>query len=92
MSRMTRAEPDPLDEAAGKRILRRMSRLRTLVETAIARLDGIGAGSRDVDDMRDRKSLLVLVSVLILPVSPRASRPGGQRRRGSAGAHSVSMP
>ncbi len=46
-----------------------MSRIRTLLGTALAWLAGIGAGSRDDDDTRDRKSLLVLVSVLILPVS-----------------------
>jgi len=46
-----------------------VSSLRTLLETALARLARIGADSRDDEETRVRKALLVLVSVLILPVS-----------------------
>ena len=46
-----------------------MSSLRTLLETALARLADIGADSRDDEETRTRKALLVLVSVLILPIS-----------------------
>jgi adenylate cyclase len=42
---------------------------RTLLETALASLAQVGADSRDDEETRVRKSLLVLVSVLILPVS-----------------------
>ena len=42
---------------------------RTLLEAVLARLADIGADSRDDEETRDRKALLVLVSVLILPVS-----------------------
>jgi guanylate cyclase len=48
---------------------RAVSSLRTLLETALARLADIGADSRDDEELRARKALLVLVSVLILPVS-----------------------
>ncbi len=46
-----------------------MTSPRTLLETVIARLSDIGADSRDDEETRVRKALLVLVSVLILPVS-----------------------
>ena len=46
-----------------------MSSPRALLETALARLAAIGADSRDDEETRDRKALLVLVSVLILPIS-----------------------
>ena len=46
-----------------------VSSLRTLLETALARLAAIGADSRDDEETRVRKALLVLVSVLILPIS-----------------------
>ncbi len=46
-----------------------MTSLRALLDTALARLGAIGADSRDDEETRGRKSLLVLVSVLILPVS-----------------------
>ena len=46
-----------------------MSSLRTLLETVLARLAAIGADSRDDEETRDRKALLVLVSILILPIS-----------------------
>ena len=46
-----------------------VSSLRTLLETAFARLAAIGADSRDDEETRVRKALLVLVSVLILPIS-----------------------
>ena len=46
-----------------------MSSLRTLLETAFARLAAVGADSRDDEETRLRKALLVVVSVLILPIS-----------------------
>jgi adenylate cyclase len=46
-----------------------MTSLRTRLESALARLAAIGADSRDDEETRVRKRLLVLVSVLILPVS-----------------------
>ena len=46
-----------------------MSLPRTVLESALARLGGIGADSRDDEETRVRKALLVLVSVLILPIS-----------------------
>ena len=46
-----------------------MSSLRTPLESALARLSAIGADSRDDDELRVRKGLLVVVSVLILPIS-----------------------
>ena len=46
-----------------------MTSPRTLLETVIARLSDIGADSRDDEETRVRKALLVLVSVLVLPVS-----------------------
>ena len=46
-----------------------MSSPRTLLETALARVADIGADSRDDEETRARKGLLVLVSLLILPVS-----------------------
>jgi guanylate cyclase len=44
-------------------------RLRAAVEAAIRRLSRIGADPSDDDDLRERKALLVLITVLILPVS-----------------------
>ena len=46
-----------------------VSSLRTLLETVLARLAEVGADPRDDEETRVRKSLLVLMSVLILPVS-----------------------
>jgi adenylate cyclase len=46
-----------------------VTQLRTLFESALARLADVGADSRDDEETRARKALLVLVSVLILPVS-----------------------
>ncbi len=46
-----------------------VSSLRSLLETAFARLAAIGADSRDDEETRVRKGLLVVVSVLILPIS-----------------------
>ena len=46
-----------------------MAFLRRLVERAGARLAQIGADPRDDEDTRQRKALLVLISVLILPIS-----------------------
>ena len=46
-----------------------LDRTRAAANRVIARLALIGADPRDEDDLRDRKALLVLISVLILPVS-----------------------
>src|SRR5207244_12854174 len=48
---------------------RPMTSLRRLVEGAAARVAHIGADPRDDVDTRQRKALLVLISVLILPIS-----------------------
>src|SRR3954447_18598035 len=45
------------------------SPLRASVDHVTARLALVGADPRDDDDMRARKALLVLISVLILPVA-----------------------
>ena len=47
----------------------RMISLPRLVDRAWARLAQIGADPRDDEDTRQRKALLVLISVLILPIS-----------------------
>src|SRR5919106_1348782 len=44
-------------------------RLRTLADRVLARLARVGADPRDDGDTRARKTLLVLISVLILPIS-----------------------
>ena len=44
-------------------------RIRAAAEAAVARLARIGADPRDDDDLRERKGLLVLISVLILPIA-----------------------
>ena len=44
-------------------------RFRAAAEAVIRRLSGIGADPADDDDLRARKALLVLISVLILPVA-----------------------
>ena len=46
-----------------------LDRTRATANRVIARLTLIGADPRDEDDLRERKALLVLISVLILPVS-----------------------
>jgi len=46
-----------------------LSRIRPPAEAAIGRLGAIGADPGDDDDARQRKALLVLISILILPVS-----------------------
>ena len=46
-----------------------LDRTRAAANRVIARLALIGADPRDEDDLRDRKALLVLISVLILPVA-----------------------
>ena len=46
-----------------------MSSPQALLETVLARLADVGADSRDDEETRARKALLVLVSLLILPVS-----------------------
>ena len=43
--------------------------MRTLVESALSRVAMIGADPRDDDDLRLRRSLVVLIAVLILPIS-----------------------
>jgi guanylate cyclase len=45
------------------------TRLRSLAEAAYRRVATIGADPRDDEDLRQRKALLVLVTLLILPVS-----------------------
>ena len=46
-----------------------MSRIRALSDRVLARLARIGADPHDDEDLRARKALLVLISVLILPVA-----------------------
>ncbi len=46
-----------------------LDRIRATVERLIARLALVGADPRDDEDLRARKALLVLISVLILPVA-----------------------
>jgi guanylate cyclase len=46
-----------------------VSRARAVVEAVLARLASIGADPTDDDDTRAGKTLLVLISILILPVS-----------------------
>src|SRR3954465_1494486 len=46
-----------------------LKRIRTAFERVSARLALVGADSHDNEDLRARKALLVLISVLILPVS-----------------------
>jgi guanylate cyclase len=46
-----------------------LSRLRTAAVALVTRLAAIGADPTDDDDLRASKSLLVLISLLILPVS-----------------------
>jgi adenylate cyclase len=46
-----------------------LSRIRAVADAVLARLALVGADPRDDEDMRARKALLVLISVLILPVA-----------------------
>src|ERR671931_1703159 len=46
-----------------------LGRTRTAVDRVTARLTLVGADPRDDEDLRARKALLVLISVLILPVA-----------------------
>src|SRR3954464_4661205 len=46
-----------------------LKRIRTAFDRISARLALVGADPRDDEDMRARKALLVLISVLILPIS-----------------------
>jgi guanylate cyclase len=46
-----------------------LERIRTAAERVIARLALVGADPADGEDLRARKALLVLISVLILPVA-----------------------
>jgi adenylate cyclase len=48
---------------------RRVTALRSIGESAVARVAMIGADPRDDEDLRLRKALLVLIAVMILPVS-----------------------
>jgi adenylate cyclase len=50
-------------------ILRPVTSLRSVAESVIARLANVGADPRDDEDTRLRKTLLVFISVLILPVA-----------------------
>ena len=49
--------------------MRLLERIRAAAERAIARLRLVGADPHDDEDLRARKALLVLISVLILPVA-----------------------
>ena len=49
--------------------MRLLERLRAAAGRAIGRLALVGADPRDDEDLRARKALLVLISVLILPVA-----------------------
>ena len=49
--------------------MRLQERIRTAAERVIARLALVGADPADDEDLRARKALLVLISVLILPVA-----------------------
>jgi adenylate cyclase len=46
-----------------------LDRMRAMAERLVARLALVGADPHDDEDMRARKALLVLISVLILPVA-----------------------
>ena len=46
-----------------------MTSLRTLIDTALARLAQVGADPEDDEETRLRKALLLLICVLILPIS-----------------------
>jgi adenylate cyclase len=50
-------------------ILRRVTSIRSFVDTLLARLAQIGADPQDDEETRLRKALLLLISVLILPIS-----------------------
>jgi guanylate cyclase len=49
--------------------MRLLERIRAAADRVIARLTLVGADPRDDEDLRARKALLVLISVLILPVA-----------------------
>src|SRR5262245_24159474 len=49
--------------------MRLLERIRAAAGRVIARLTLVGADPRDDEDLRARKALLVLISVLILPVA-----------------------
>ena len=49
--------------------MQRSSRLRSAAGVAYQRLARVGADPRDDEDLRARKALLVLISLLILPIS-----------------------
>ena len=49
--------------------MRLLERIRAAAERGIARLTLVGADPQDDEDLRARKALLVLISVLILPVA-----------------------
>src|SRR4051812_21553903 len=53
----------------GEHASRLTSPAMQLVDRTLARLALVGADPRDDEDMRARKALLVLISVLILPIS-----------------------
>src|SRR5204863_2682430 len=59
--------------AAGARVtsdaMHLLDRIRAAADRVAARLTLVGADPRDDDDLRARKALLVLISVLILPVA-----------------------
>jgi adenylate cyclase len=49
--------------------MRLLERIRAAADRVIARLALVGADPRDDEDLRARKALLVLISVLILPIA-----------------------
>jgi guanylate cyclase len=49
--------------------MRLLERIRAAADRVIARLTLVGADPRDDEDLRARKALLVLISVLILPIA-----------------------
>jgi adenylate cyclase len=49
--------------------MRLLARIRAAADRVVARLALVGADPRDDEDLRARKALLVLISVLILPVA-----------------------
>ena len=50
-------------------MLRPVNPARSAVESALARLAQVGADERDDEEMRLRKALLLLISLLILPIA-----------------------
>src|SRR6187549_3309339 len=72
----SRRSRQPLDPAKARRAapsvtspaMHLLARIRAAADRAAARVMLVGADPADDDDLRARKALLVLISVLILPV------------------------